>query len=179
MRRQPRVRLASALVALAVASAASAETRHVERGAWIVDHVAGPDGAADSCRMGSVADQSFMFIWADASGVTLQVGNTAWDAEARVVPIQIEITGVNVRFPADAYVDGGLLMVQGMTAEFLSAVSAGHTIAIVNQAGTELLRYSLRGSHAATEALLDCRAKLGRPPDLFGVGNAPSTTDPF
>ena len=129
--------------------------------------------------MGSVADQSFMFILADASGVTLQVGNTAWDAEARVVPIQIEITGVNVRFPADAYVDGGLLMVQGMTAEFLSAVSAGHTIAIVNQAGTELLRYSLRGNHGATEALLDCRAKLGRPPDLFGVGTAPSTTDPF
>ena len=80
--------------------------------------------------------------------------------------VTIEITGVNVRFPADAYVDGGLLMVQGMTAEFLSAVSAGHTIAIVNQAGTELLRYSLRGSHGATEALLDCRAKLGRPPDL-------------
>ena len=173
------MRLASALVALTVASAASAETRHVERVGWIVDDVAGPDGAADSCRMGSVADQSFMFIWADASGVTLQVGNTAWDAEARVVPIQIEITGVTVRFPADAYVDGGLLMVQGMTAEFLSAVSAGHTIAIVNQAGTELLRYSLRGSHGATEALLDCRAKLGRPPDLFGVGTAPSTTDPF
>ena len=47
MKRQPRVRLASALVALAVASAASAETRHVERVAWIVDHVAGPDGAAE------------------------------------------------------------------------------------------------------------------------------------
>lgn len=166
--------LAASILASGGVRAGSTDTVLFTEGLWSVEHVAFDDGTA-SCAMSSATDIDAMTIWADEAGITFQVTSLAWNMSERQADIFVDID--YNRFEGTASLDSNSIFVFDLKEEFVTSFAAGSAVALFNERGDRLLTYSLKGSAAATLALMDCWSKIAPLSDPFGP--AIGVSDPF
>lgn len=160
---------ALALAVMAMTGAASGETQSetvFQRGAWEVQAVAFDDGTT-SC-VAQVTDPTDSFsIWADKdSTVKLQFYSESWDfGEGTSADLEVQI---DRRAPwnmtnAELYKQSVLftLPVGDESTNFVLEVMRGKRLYLRNDSGDDVIDYTLAGSSASIQALIDCVGALG------------------
>jgi hypothetical protein len=151
------MKLAAAALAAFIAfpAAAADETLMYEHGAWSVSLVDWDDGTL-SCRAGSETDDTKMRVWADSWNETLnfQFVASGWDFTPSEGTIFVDID--YQRYEAPATFDGGSIFVTDLSAEFMRHFKRGSAIALFDEYGRRVMTYSLSGTSAVTDALLEC-----------------------
>lgn len=148
---------AALLASSAYAASADDTTVLFSRGFWTVTFETWDDGTT-ACAMSSDDKTGrSITIWLDEDGATFHMFNPSWNMEPRDVPVHVDVD--YTRFNAIGTVKGNSLFVPDLTVDFIAALADGNAMAVFNGGGDRLLTYSLRGSYAATVALIECGNK--------------------
>lgn len=160
------------------ATAASAETQYktiYQRKAWEVQVVGYDDGTFSCLAQVSEGDESFT-IWADANSlVKLQFYSTEWDfGEGDTGDLEVE---VDRRSPwalnaAELYLKSVLFTLpdSDIGSKFLLEVVKGSTLYLRDAEGNDVRSYTLAGSSASIQALVEC---------VGGISSGDPDTNPF
>jgi hypothetical protein len=147
---------AAALAAFIAFPAAAADERLMyERGDWAVTLVDWDDGTL-SCKASSQTDDTRMIVWGDSWNETLNFQFVArgWDFAEATGTIFVDID--YQRYDAAALFHGGSIFVNDLSADFMRHFKRGSAIALFDEYGRRVMTYSLRGTSAVTDALLEC-----------------------
>ena len=160
------------------ASAASAESQYrtlYQHKAWEVQVVGFDDGSVTCLAQVSEGNESFT-IWADAENlVKLQFYSADWDfGEGETADLEVE---VDRRSPwsltaAELYLQSALFVLpdSDLGTKFLLEVVKGTTLFLRDNDGKEVRSYSLAGSSASIQALIEC---------VDGIASGNADTNPF
>ena len=146
-----------------------------ERKAWAVKYVQFDDGTTSCLAEVSEGEESFT-IWADADNlVKLQFYSAEWDfGEGDTASLEVEIDN---RSPwnltdAELYLQSVLfdLPDSDIGTKFLLEVVKGSTLYLRDADGNDVRSYTLAGSSASVQALIDC---------VGGLSTAKTKANPF
>ncbi len=158
-----------------VTGAALAESQSeviFQRGAWDVQVVSFDDGS-QSCVANVYQGGDSFSLWAGADAlVKLQFYSEVWDfGEGDTANLEVE---VDRRSPwtmtnAELYLQSVLFNIPDGDAgvRFLTEVMNGRTLYLRNESGEGVQSYSLSGSSASIQTLIDCVDGLNRPTNPF------------
>ncbi|MCU0828346.1 MAG: hypothetical protein MUE52_13285 [Tabrizicola sp.] len=162
--------------ALAVATAGSAGAQQSEilfsHKHWQVEIVGWDDGSVGCVAQVSAPGESFS-IWTFPDGaVQLQFYSTAWSfGEGQTGDLQVQI---DRRAPwnltgAELYQNSVLFYLPDSNAgvDFIVEVARGNRLYLRSADGSDVQNYSLAGSRASIDALVECGDAIGRPANPF------------
>jgi hypothetical protein len=139
---------------------------------WEVQIVGWEDGSL-ACSAQVAAPGETFSIWTYPDGaVQLQFFSTAWDfGEGDKADLQVQIDRRepwNLR-EADLYQNSVLFVLPGSEAglNFILEVARGNRLYLRSDDGSDVQNYSLAGSSASIDALVDCGTTIGRPSNPF------------
>ncbi len=158
-------RFVAVLVALAPPVAAQQSETVFARGAWIVQIVKFDDGTLACSAEVTQGNDSFA-IWSFQDGYTqLQFYSPDWqfDGGTADLVVQIDRRAEWTLNDADLNQNSVLFGLQGDDAavDFLIEVAQGHTIHVRNQQGEDVISYTLSGSRASMDVLVECEEAIG------------------
>jgi hypothetical protein len=142
------------------------------RRAWEVRIVRFDDGSAACVAQVSQPGDSFS-IWADAvNPVRLQFYSTAWsfgEGDTADLVVQIDRRAPWNLTNANLYLNSVLFNLpdNATGTRFLREVMRGNVLYLRNDRGQPVQSYTLAGSSASIQALIDCVSVLGRGPNPF------------
>ncbi|WP_139215032.1 hypothetical protein [Palleronia marisminoris] len=177
------MRVVLSLLCLSFPLAANAErTTIFSKGSWVVEYVSSDD--VTWCEATTTNQQNQTFdLTAFASGdFTIYVWDANWDIESRPVSFIIDID--YSRWNMDGTASGKSVSVTPSdatkTVDFLSDLKRGRAVALYNDDEFRLATFSLSGSSAAIDSLMDCWEKTS-PLDTPASPSDPfaTTSDPF
>lgn len=170
-----KLRMLVAAAALAV-TGASAEAQQSEvlfkHKHWQVEIVGWDDGSVGCVAQVSAPGESFS-LWTFPNGeVQLQFYSTAWQfGEGQTADLQVQI---DRRAPwsltgAELYQNSVLFTLPGSNAgvDFIVEVARGNRLYLRAADGADVKDYSLAGSRASIDALVECGNVIGRPANPF------------
>lgn len=170
--------IAATLLLGLAATAASAEPQYetiYQRKAWEVQVVGFDDGSFSCLAQVSEGDESFT-VWADADSlVKLQFYSNEWDfGEGDTADLEVE---VDRRSPwtlnaAELYLQSVLFTLpdSDIGTKFLLEVVKGSTLYLRDADGNDVRSYTLAGSSASIQALVEC---------VDGISSGDPDTNPF
>lgn len=128
--------------------------------AWEVQVVGFDDGTISCVAQVSEGGESFS-IWSDAAeAVKLQFYSSAWnfDGGSADLDVQIDRRASWELSNAELYLQSVLFDIPGNDdgVRFLTEVMRGNTLYLRNDQGAHVQSYSLAGSSASIQALIDC-----------------------
>lgn len=161
--------LAAALVLAASIGSAKAQDSEVlfQHKHWQVDIVAWEDGSVGCVAKVSAPGESFS-VWTFPDGtVQLQFYSTAWSfGEGDTADLQVQIDS---RAPwnltnAELYLNSVLFYLPDDQAgvDFVVEVARGNRLYLRSADGSDVQNYSLAGSRASIDALIECGDVIGR-----------------
>lgn len=171
-------RFAVGMVLGLAATSAHAETQYetlYQHKAWEVQVVGFDDGSFSCLAQVSDGDESFT-VWAGADGlVKLQFYSADWDfGEGDSADLEVE---VDRRTPwtlnaAELYLQSVLFTLpdSDIGTKFLLEVVKGNTLYLRDADGNDVRSYTLAGSSASIQALVDC---------VDGISSGGPDTNPF
>jgi hypothetical protein len=155
------------------AALAESESKVIfQRGAWDVQVVSFDDGS-QSCVANVYQGGDSFSLWAGSDQlVKLQFYSDVWDfGEGDTANLEVEI---DRRSPwtmtnAELYLQSVLFDIPDSDAgvRFLTEVMNGRTLYLRNESGEGVQSYSLSGSSASIQTLIDCVEALNRPTNPF------------
>ncbi len=143
-----------------------------QRGAWDVQVVDFGNGARSCVANVYLGDDSFS-VWADqAQAIKLQFYSKIWDfGEGTTANLEVEIDqrGPWTMSNAELYLQSVLFDIPGSDdgVRFLREVMRGRTLYLRNESGQHVQAYTLSGSSASIQTLIDCMGQIGRSANPF------------
>jgi hypothetical protein len=163
-------------VALGMAVAGSAGAQQSEtlfsHKHWEVQVVGWEDGSVGCVAQVTAPGETFS-IWTYPDGaVQLQFYSTAWEfGEGQTADLQVQIDS---RAPwnltgAELYQNSVLFYLPSDTSgvDFIVEVARGNRLFLRSDDGSDVQNYSLAGSRASIDALVECGDAIGRPANPF------------
>jgi hypothetical protein len=162
--------------ALMVAMPMSAEAQQSEtlfsHKHWEVQVVGWDDGSVGCVAQVTAPGETFSIWTYPDGGVQLQFYSTAWEfGEGDTADLEVQIDG---RAPwsltsAELYKNSVLFFLpQGDAGvDFIVEVARGNRLYLRSADGSDVQNYSLAGSSASIQALVDCGEAIGRPSNPF------------
>ena len=168
-----RTGLAAAMI-VALAGSAGAQQSEVlfSHKHWEVQIVGWDDGSVGCVAQVSAPGETFS-IWTYPDGaVQLQFYSTAWEfGEGQTADLQVQI---DRRAPwnltgAELYQNSVLFYLPDDSAgvDFIVEVARGNRLYLRSADGADVQNYSLAGSRASIDALVECGNAIGRPANPF------------
>ncbi|MFM2354769.1 MAG: hypothetical protein RLZZ528_505 [Pseudomonadota bacterium] len=139
---------------------------------WEVRAVWFDDGSASCVAQVSDGSDSFS-VWGNGDqSIRLQFYSDAWDfGEGDTADLEVEVDrrGEWSLTNAELYLQSVLFDIPDSDdgVAFLTEVMRGNSLYLRNDAGEGVMTYSLSGSSASIQALIDCVAALDRPANPF------------
>jgi hypothetical protein len=169
-----RVGYVTLLAALAGGAATAETTSEVVYAlrAWEVRAVGFDDGSANCVAQVSDGSDSFS-IWAGTDeAIRLQFHSEAWDfgeGDSADLEIEVDRRGPWTLTNAELYLQSVLFDIpdSGDGVKFMTEVMRGNALHLRNNDGEDVMAYSLSGSAASIQALIDCVGTLDRSPNPF------------
>jgi hypothetical protein len=162
---------AAALIAPAAAVAQQSQTVFSLR-AWEVRVVQFEDGTLSCVAQVTHGPDSFS-VWADSNeAVRLQFYSDSWDfgeGSSADLEVQIDRRGPWTMTGAELYLQSVLFDIPDSNdgVRFLTEVMRGNVLSLRNGDGEDVMDYSLSGSSASINALIECVDSLGRSSNPF------------
>jgi hypothetical protein len=168
-----RTGLAAAMIA-AMAGSAGAQTSELlfSHKHWEVQLVGWDDGSVGCVAQVTAPGETFS-IWTVPDGaVQLQFYSTAWEfGEGQTADLEVQ---VDRRSPwsltgAELYLNSVLFFLPDSDAgvDFIVEVAQGSRLYLRSDDGSDVQNYSLSGSRASIDALVECGNAIGRPTNPF------------
>ncbi|MCX7889378.1 MAG: hypothetical protein N2422_06555 [Rhodobacteraceae bacterium] len=166
--------VAAALAALLAPGTAGAQQSEVvfSYKAWEVRVVQFDDGSLSCVAQVSHGSDSFS-VWADSNeAVRLQFYSEAWDfgeGSTADLEVQIDRRGPWTMTNAELYLQSVLFDMPDTNdgVRFLTEVMQGNVMRLRNDSGQDVMAYSLAGSSASINALIQCVDGLNRSSNPF------------
>jgi hypothetical protein len=168
-----RMGLAAAVIAATAGSAGAQQSEVLfSHKHWQVEIVGWDDGSVGCVAQVSAPGESFS-IWTFPDGaVQLQFYSTAWQfGEGDTADLQVQI---DRRAPwnltgAELYQNSVLFYLPDSNSgvDFIVEVARGNRLYLRSADGSDVQNYSLSGSRASIDALVECGNAIGRAPNPF------------
>ncbi len=168
-----RMGLAAALIAAAAGTALAQESEVLfSHKHWQVEIVGWDDGSVGCVAEVSAPGESFS-IWTFPDGaVQLQFYSTAWsfgEGDTADLEVQIDRRGPWSLTAAELYQNSVLFYLPDSNAgvNFINEVARGNRLYLRDADGSDVQNYSLAGSSASIQALIDCGGVIQAPGNPF------------
>jgi hypothetical protein len=168
-----RVGLAAAIFAIVAGSAGAQQSETLfSYKLWEVQIVGWDDGSVGCVAQVSAPGESFS-IWTYPDGaVQLQFYSTAWqfgEGDTADLEVQIDSRAPWSLTAAELYQNSVLFYLPDSDAgiNFIVEVARGNRLFLRSADGSDVQNYSLAGSRASIDALVECGTTIGRAPNPF------------
>ncbi|CAN1546827.1 hypothetical protein MCELHM10_02001 [Paracoccaceae bacterium] len=168
-----RIGLAAALIAVTAGMALAQESEVLfAHKHWQVEIVGWDDGSVGCVAEVSAPGESFS-IWTFPDGaVQLQFYSTAWsfgEGDTADLEVQIDRRGPWSLTAAELYQNSVLFYLPDSNAgvNFINEVARGNRLYLRDADGSDVQNYSLAGSSASIDALIDCGGVIQSPGNPF------------
>lgn len=139
---------------------------------WEVQIVSWEDGSVGCVAQVTAPGETFSVWTYPDGGVQLQFYSTAWEfGEGETADLEVQIDG---RSPwsltsAELYKNSVLFTLPSGDAgvDFIVEVARGNRLYLRSADGSDVQNYSLAGSRASIDALVECGSAIGRPSNPF------------
>jgi hypothetical protein len=164
--------LAAVIGAMAVSASAQTSETLFSQKHWEVQIVGWEDGSVGCVAQVTAPGETFS-IWTYPDGaVQLQFYSTAWEfGEGQTADLEVQ---VDRRAPwnltgAELYKNSVLFYLPDSSSgvDFIVEVARGNRLYLRSADGSDVQNYSLAGSRASIDALVECGDAIGRAPNPF------------
>jgi hypothetical protein len=163
-----------AAMALLAAGSVGAQTSEVlfSHKHWEVQIVGWDDGSVGCVAQVTAPGETFSIWTYPDGGVQLQFYSTAWEfGEGETADLEVQIDGSSPwsLTAAELYKNSVLFFLpQGDAGvNFIVEVARGNRLFLRSADGSDVQNYSLAGSRASIDALVECGDAIGRPSNPF------------